>query len=528
MYFNSFNSRQRCVAIFLSNSFEFKIHKVFKDHTGNLLILDIEIEKRRISLVNLYGPNNDDPAFYEKLNSTIGNFGNADIIAVGDWNLLLNPVVDCVNYKHINNPNARLKVLKLMSDLNLYDVWREENEEKRTYTWKRKLQSGLIQMGRLDFFLVSETLINYSSDEHINPGYRSDHSLISLALKFVTTPKAKTFWKFNNSLLKNVNFIKAIKDVISDVKTQYSAIPYIREKINIDNIDNATFETSINPQLFFDVLLLEIRSKTIAFSSTLKKNENNIINNLCLQIKFLEQSDPIGNFELIKTKQTELQNLRQKNLNGTLIRSRARWVEQAEKPSRYFCNLENRNFISKRMSSLIDKDRNEITDFDRINNEVLMFYTQLYSSKEETINDIDIAATLNADTPILTDEEALSIEGPITLVEAAHTLKNMQNNKSPGSTGFTTEFFNFFWKDLGHFLIKSLNFGFQKGGLSATQKEGIITCIPKGNKSKKYIKNWRPISLLNISYKNASGCIANRIKKSTTFHNQFRSIGFHV
>ena len=45
-----------------------------------------------------------------------------------------------------------------------------------------------------------------------------------------------------------------------------------------------------------------------------------------------------------------------------------------------------------------------------------------------------------------------------------------------------------------------------------SQKEGIITCIPKGNKSKKYIKNWRPISLLNISYKIASGCIASRIK----------------
>ena len=46
---------------------------------------------------------------------------------VGDRNLLLNPDVDGKNYKHVNNPNSRQKVLKLMSDLNLYDVWREEN-----------------------------------------------------------------------------------------------------------------------------------------------------------------------------------------------------------------------------------------------------------------------------------------------------------------------------------------------------------------------------------------------------------------
>ena len=107
----------------------------------------------------------------------------------------------------------------------------------------------------------------------------------------------------------------------------------------------------------------------------------------------------------------------------------------------------------------------------------------------------------------------MNIEGPITIEEAGITLKNMPNNKSPGSTGFTTEFFKFFWKDLGHFVVKSLNYRLEKGELSTTQKEGIVTCIPKGNKSKKYIKNWRPISLLNISYKIASGCIARRIKK---------------
>ena len=48
--------------------------------------------------------------------------------------------------------------------------------------------------------------------------------------------------------------------------------------------------------------------------------------------------------------------------------------------------------------------------------------------------------------------------------------------------------------------------------MSATQKQGIITCIPKGEKNKYFIKNWRPISLLNVVYKIGSSCIANRIK----------------
>ena len=45
-----------------------------------------------------------------------------------------------------------------------------------------------------------------------------------------------------------------------------------------------------------------------------------------------------------------------------------------------------------------------------------------------------------------------------------------------------------------------------------TPKQGIITCLPKSNKDRHYLKNWRPISLLNVVYKLASAVIANRIK----------------
>ena len=88
----------------------------------------------------------------------------------------------------------------------------------------------------------------------------------------------------------------------------------------------------------------------------------------------------------------------------------------------------------------------------------------------------------------------------------------MKNDKSPGSDGFTVNFFKFFWKDIGPFIIRSLNEGFDIGKMSITQREGIITCIPKGDKPKEFLKNWRPISLLNVVYKIGSSCIANRIK----------------
>ena len=63
----------------------------------------------------------------------------------------------------------------------------------------------------------------------------------------------------------------------------------------------------------------------------------------------------------------------------------------------------------------------------------------------------------------------------------------MKNNKSPGTDGFPVEFYKFFWTDIGKFLINSLNESFNTGRLSFTQKQSIITCIPKGNKPREFI-----------------------------------------
>ena len=69
-----------------------------------------------------------------------------------------------------------------------------------------------------------------------------------------------------------------------------------------------------------------------------------------------------------------------------------------------------------------------------------------------------------------------------------------------------------FWGKIGHLVVRALNTSFVRGKLSSTQREGVIICIPKGDKAREYVKNWRPITLLNVVYKIGSACIANRLK----------------
>ena len=74
------------------------------------------------------------------------------------------------------------------------------------------------------------------------------------------------------------------------------------------------------------------------------------------------------------------------------------------------------------------------------------------------------------EAPTLSSEEKESLEGLISEEEALAVLKCMNNQKSPGSHGFTTEFYQFFWKDIGQFLVRSINYGFRPGDMSITQK----------------------------------------------------------
>lgn len=44
-------------------------------------------------------------------------------------------------------------------------------------------------------------------------------------------------------------------------------------------------------------------------------------------------------------------------------------------------------------------------------------------------------------------------------------------------------------------------------------RQGVITLIPKKDKTPLYLKNWRSISIVNMDYKILTGCLANRFKK---------------
>ena len=71
--------------------------------------------------------------------------------------------------------------------------------------------------------------------------------------------------------------------------------------------------------------------------------------------------------------------------------------------------------------------------------------------------------------------------------ECDEALRNMKDNKSPGSDGLPSEFYKTFWQDIKNLVTSSLYAAYDKGELSPTQKRGHLTLLFKKMK-KDYLK----------------------------------------
>ena len=147
--------------------------------------------------------------------------------------------------------------------------------------------------------------------------------------------------------------------------------------------------------------------------------------------------------------------------------------------------------------------------------ELEFFYSNLYKTKNDEESERKLSSLLDdlSGVPTLSEELRSICEGKITYNECFSVLQSFQKNKTPGNDGLTVEFYSAFWPLIGKYLVDCINYVYEFGELSNTQKQAIITLIEKRGKDKRLIKNWRPISLVNVDAKIISEALAKRLEK---------------
>lgn len=74
-----------------------------------------------------------------------------------------------------------------------------------------------------------------------------------------------------------------------------------------------------------------------------------------------------------------------------------------------------------------------------------------------------------------------------------NAFKTMAKDNSPGSDGFTVELYRYFWNLKSNYMVESFNYAFENGIFSISQRQGVISLIPKKNKNLELLRNWRPV-----------------------------------
>ena len=213
-------------------------------------------------------------------------------------------------------------LLTTMEAFDLVDIQRIRHPQLQKYSYVSK---ALKLKYRIDFFLVAQNLTRLVKKRNIYPSVAPDHPAISISLLWKNeTSRGPGLWKCNNTLLDDEQYLAKIRETYVFASDLCLALEHKRQ----------------------------FRATTISYS----KNKSKLIHAREEEVKSrLEELDPIicNNFnspgiDLVLKKfdnlKTELQLIYQKKGRSAIFRSKYRWVEKGERPTKYFFNLEKKNY----------------------------------------------------------------------------------------------------------------------------------------------------------------------------------------
>lgn len=176
----------------------------------------------------------------------------------------------------------------------------------------------------MDKFFVSRDLFTSDCQCEISPCPLSDHDFVSFVFEIPDAIKrGPGVWKFNNSLLDDNNFCEIIRELIQ------SHIRYLTSFVSLQD--------------WWEFLKVSIKEESISFARKKRRKlsrdrvfwTNKLIS---LRHRLVDGDNSVS--DSIQDIEGRLKSIYIRETEGILTRSRAKWLEEGERPSRYFFRLQ--------------------------------------------------------------------------------------------------------------------------------------------------------------------------------------------
>ena len=473
-----------------------------------IIISKLVISSEILTIVNVYAPceNPDKINFLKSLASTLDEMvpglEESHLVLLGDLNISLTPLDIISGSPH--SDNIRKSLAELIERFSFVDTFRLLNPDEKTYTWKKSCKKPKLgwcnSARRLDYILLGESLAPYALKCHIaNPGF-SDHRAVVLELQFSSFKYGKGMFKLNTSLLHDNNYYNIIIKEINDTILTYKGL---------------------NPHLIWEMVKINVKETSQAYSKFKARESKLLRSNLHSALLELERDFALNpdnvsisnKIDQIKTK-LEIEEIHL--AKGAQVRSRTKYVEEGEKNTRYFLNLEKFRSCTNTITRLTC-DTVSTCNEDKILNEIKSKFKKRYNTNNKTysqVSDLLNKYTDKVKLPKINEEDSALCEAELSELEVARAVRSLNNDSSPGSDGLPAEFYKAFWQHIKVPLIASFKYSFHIQSLPPSERLGVITLLHKGKDlTADCLDNWRPLSLCNVDYRALAKLLSLRLDK---------------
>ena len=395
-----------------------------------------------------------------------------------------------------------------MTELMLSDVWRARNPQVKKYSWWRTKPK--FTASRLDFMLADVATAQMVAELGYSRAHKTDHCKIKTRILLNRPKRGPGTWKINNLLLYDNIFLNKLEEIINKYTTYVGTLTpdIIWELFKQETIYWAQDRSKQKAR--------EKKQKIVLIEQQIEQLTN------AIQLQIVDESLAANSINELNE---ELDTLQSAKTNGIMFRSRAKWIAEGERNTKYFYALEKRNYTSKVVQRLQIADESGsltmVTDPDIILEEQRAFYQRLYTRDTEVVFSIQ-----NSTDHSLLECDRHMLDQPITLQECTDSLMSMKNDKTPGLDGLTVELYKKIWPKIGPLYLDNLNYCYDMGRLHRSGRKGLITLIPKKDRDTSLLKNWRPLTMLTLDYKILAKTLATRLKQCLPYLISLDQTGF--